>query len=72
MSEPATKEHIRAEPRPSHIYLADVQFDLYVCPKQLHLDLPTKLLPVHGLSFFLVGLPCLALEGEDAHSLPET
>ena len=65
-------KNIRAEPRPSHKYLADVLFDLHVGHKQLDLDLPTKLLPVHGLSFFLVGLPCLALVGEDAHSLPET
>ena len=45
-------KNIRAEPRPSHKYLADVLFDLHVGHKQLDLDLPTKLLPVHGLSFF--------------------
>jgi hypothetical protein len=29
-SEPPTKEHTRAEPRPPYIYVADMQLDLHV------------------------------------------
>lgn len=34
-SEPSTKEHTQAGPRPPHIYVADVQLGLYVDWKQL-------------------------------------
>jgi hypothetical protein len=34
-SEPPAKEHTQAGPRPPHSYVADVQLDCHVSPKQL-------------------------------------
>ena len=45
-SEPPTKEHIWAGPRPPHTYVADVQLCLRVGPEQLEWELSLKLLPV--------------------------
>jgi hypothetical protein len=47
--ETPTKEHILAEPRPPHTYVADVQLGLHVGPKQIEQGLSQKLLPMHAI-----------------------
>jgi hypothetical protein len=48
-SEPPTKKHTGAGPRPPHSYV-DVQFDLHVSPEKLEQGLSQKLLPLCGMS----------------------
>ena len=65
-SQPPTKDHAQAGPRPPHTYVADVQLGLHVGPEQLELGLSQKLLPVHRICL-LAGLPL----GEDVPNLAE-
>jgi hypothetical protein len=58
-TEPATKEHTLAGPRPSPTYIADMQLGLHVGYKQLERGYP-KSCCLPEICFFLVGLPCLA------------
>jgi hypothetical protein len=48
-TEPSTKEHTQAGPRPPHRNVADIQLGLHVGPEQLELGLSQKLLPVYGI-----------------------
>ena len=48
-SEPPTKEHTWAGPRPLYTYVTDVQLGLHVGPEQLEQGLSQKLLPIHGI-----------------------
>jgi hypothetical protein len=48
-SQPPTKDHAQAGPRPPHTYVADVQLGLHVGPEQLELGLSQKLLPLSGV-----------------------
>jgi hypothetical protein len=48
-SEPPTREHTQAGPRPPRTYVAGVQLDLHVGPEQLEQGLSQKLLPVCGI-----------------------
>jgi hypothetical protein len=43
------KEHTLAGPRPHGTYIINVQFGLYMGPKQLEQGLSQKLLPVCGI-----------------------
>jgi hypothetical protein len=51
-SEPPTKEHTQARPRPPGSYVADRQVGLHVGPEQLEQGLCQKLLPVHRICSF--------------------
>jgi hypothetical protein len=67
-TEPPTKEHTGAGPRPSHIYVADVQLGLHVGPGWKW-GLSIRLLPVHGIGF---SWPALSgLSGERMHTTPQ-
>ena len=48
-SEPPTKEHTQAEPRPPNTYVADMQLGLHVDLEQMEWGLSLKLLPVCGI-----------------------
>jgi hypothetical protein len=48
-SEPPTKEHTQAGPRPPHTYVVNVPLGLLVSPGQLEQGLSQKLLPVYRL-----------------------
>ena len=67
-TEPPTKEHTQAGPRPVHIYVADVQLGLHVGPVQLKQDYPKSCCLSVGY-VLLAGLPCLATVGEDVQRL---
>jgi hypothetical protein len=70
-TEPPTKEHTQARPRPPCTYATDVQLGLHVGSKQLEWELPQKLLLVCGICSFS-WLPCLTSVEKEVPSLEET
>ena len=71
MSEPLTKEHTWAGPRPPHKYVADVQLGLHVGLEQLERGYPKSYCLFVGY-VLLAGMPCLSSLGEEVLSLIET
>ena len=69
-TEPPTKEHTQAGPRPPHTYVADVQLGLHVGPEQLERGYPKSYCLDVGY-VVLAGMPCLPLLGEEAPLLAE-
>jgi hypothetical protein len=63
-SEPPTKEHTQAGPRPPNTYVADVKFGHHVETKQLEWYYPRSCC-LHEGYVPLAGLPCLVSVGEE-------
>ena len=69
-SEPPTKEHTWAGPRPLYTYVTDVQLGLHVGPEQLEQGLFQKLVAVNGICS-TSWLPCLSSVGEESPRVAE-